>query len=174
MVDHAGGVLDGDDILYVITRSRLARRKLQGPVVGTVMSNLGLELAMKELEVPFMRAKVGDRHVLEEMHKAGGILGGETSGHILCLDRTTTGDGIVAALQVLTMVVDSGMSLHELRSGLTKCPQVLVNVRVSERFDPMDRDSVVKAVADVEEKMMRIFMAQNNFGIQIKLVATRL
>lgn len=153
MVDSKGDVLDGDDLLYIITCSRRANGKLKGPVVGTVMSNLGLELAMKAMDIPFLRGNVGDRYVMELLHKHGGKLGGETSGHILCLDRTTTGDGIISALQVLTMVVDSGKDLVELRSKLEKCPQVLLNVRVAERFNPMEKASVVEAVNAVETRM---------------------
>ena len=153
MVDSSGHVLDGDDLLYIIACSRQSCGKLQVPVVGTVMSNLGLELAMKALDIPFLRAGVGDRYVMELLQQHGGKLGGETSGHILCLDRTTTGDGIIAALQVLTMVMESGKSLLELRSGLEKCPQVLLNVRVMQRYDPMSKPEVVAAVNAVESRM---------------------
>ena len=153
MVDANGTVLDGDDVLYIIACSLRGNDMLVGPVVGTVMSNLGLELAMKSLDIPFMRAGVGDRYVMEMLHQHGGRLGGETSGHIMCLDRTTTGDGIIAALQVLTSVVDSGKTLQELRGSLEKCPQVLLNVRVAERFNPMDKPAVVDAVNAVETRM---------------------
>ncbi len=131
MVDSQGALLDGDELLWIIARSRQRRGRLSGPVVGTLMSNLGLELGLKRAGIAFARAAVGDRHVLELLESAGGILGGESSGHIICLDRASTGDGIVAALQVLAEVQDTGQPLHALREGMEKCPQQLINVPVS-------------------------------------------
>lgn len=131
MVSHDGREVDGDEILYLIARQRLASNSLRGPVVGTLMSNLGLEQALKGLGLQFERANVGDRYVMELLKSRGGILGGETSGHTLCLDRTSTGDGTVTALQVLAALVESGQSLAELVSGMRKMPQVLINIRVS-------------------------------------------
>lgn len=131
MVDASGQVVDGDRILFIIAQARLAAGSLQGPVVGTLMSNLGLEQALQGRGVEFLRAQVGDRHVLELLRARGGTLGGETSGHTLCLDKTTTGDGCITALQVLEAMVRSGQSLQALASGMTACPQILINVPVS-------------------------------------------
>ncbi len=130
MVDRDGRTVDGDQLLYVIARSRHEQGKLRGPVVGTQMSNLGLELALRKLGIPFERAAVGDRYVLERLEETGGRIGGESSGHIVCLDRTTTGDGIVSALQVLAEMVRTGKSLRELVEPVEKYPQVLINVPV--------------------------------------------
>ncbi len=132
-VDANGQAVDGDEILYILAKSKLEDGSLQGPVVGTLMSNLGLELALKAAGIGFERANVGDRYVLERLRELGGNLGGESSGHTLCLDRTTTGDGIVSALQVLAAMVESGKSLRDLLGGLEKCPQKLINVRIEGR-----------------------------------------
>jgi phosphoglucosamine mutase len=133
MVDRAGRSIDGDELLYVIARSRQDAGELRGPVVGTQMSNLGLELALRKLGVDFERAAVGDRYVLERLAETGGTLGGESSGHIVCLDRTTTGDGIVSALQVLAEMATRGRPLSELVAPVQKFPQVLINVPVKGR-----------------------------------------
>ena len=153
MVDHLGRVIDGDQLLYILARDRAARGELAGPVVGTLMSNLGLELALRELGIPFQRASVGDRYVLAKLKEEGGVLGGETSGHILCLDRTTTGDALVSALQVLDVMRRTGKSLAALAAGMTRLPQVLLNVRVARRFDPASVPQVASAVADVESRL---------------------
>jgi phosphoglucosamine mutase len=129
MVDSRGNILDGDELLYVIALDRAARGALQGGVVGTVMSNFGLERALAERGIPFGRASVGDRYVLERLRENRWQLGGESSGHIVCLDLATTGDAIVAALQVLVPLVEQGRPLHELTHGMTKLPQVMINVR---------------------------------------------
>jgi phosphoglucosamine mutase len=130
MVDAAGEIVDGDDILYIIARGRQKSGSLNGGVVGTVMSNLGLELALQAAGIPFMRAAVGDRYIHRALVEQGWKLGGEASGHILCLDRTSTGDGIVSALQVLEVMTRGGRGLHELRADVTKLPQTMVNVRI--------------------------------------------
>ncbi|MGQ0530184.1 MAG: phosphoglucosamine mutase, partial [Panacagrimonas sp.] len=130
MLTSDGREVDGDEILFIIARSRVAAGQLRGPVIGTLMSNLGLELAFQSLAIGFHRAKVGDRYVLELMKTEGSELGGETSGHTLCLDRTTTGDGTITALQVLAVMLEEGRSLGDLASGMKKCPQVLINVRL--------------------------------------------
>lgn len=130
MVDEQGDIVDGDELLYVIARARQARDRLQGPVVGTLMSNLGVENALKAHGIAFERAKVGDRYVLELMKQHGSTLGGESSGHVICLDRSTTGDGMVAALQVLAEMSDSGLSLRDLLEGVSKYPQHMINVRL--------------------------------------------
>ena len=153
MVDHLGRIVDGDQLLYVIARARHEAGQLQGPVVGTVMSNLGLEVALRELGVGFRRAPVGDRHVLSMLRDSGGVLGGETSGHILCLDKTTTGDGLVSALQVLAVMRQSGRSLAELAAPMRKFPQVLLNVQVAKRFDPTGVPAVCEAVRRVEQRL---------------------
>ncbi|WP_305907174.1 phosphoglucosamine mutase [Methylomarinum sp. Ch1-1] len=153
MVDHKGEIVDGDELIYIIAKSRLKAGKLAGPVVGTLMTNLGMEHALNKEGVKLLRAKVGDRYVMEMLVEQNGILGGEGSGHIICLDRTTTGDGIVAALQVLAEMRYSGKSLHELKSGMEKYPQVLLNVRVERKVDLDKLDSVKKAVGAVEKSL---------------------
>ncbi|ULQ45828.1 phosphoglucosamine mutase [Flagellatimonas centrodinii] len=131
MVDARGQVVDGDQILYALARGRHVNGELRGPVVGTLMSNLGLEQALAALAIPFERVAVGDRHVLERLQAVGGTLGGETSGHTLCLDKSTTGDGCVTALQVLAVMLRQGQPLDALVADMVKCPQVLINVPVS-------------------------------------------
>jgi len=153
MVDHLGRIVDGDQLLYVIARARKQAGALHGPVVGTVMSNLGLEVALRAAGVEFYRAQVGDRYVLSLLREKGGVLGGETSGHILCLDKTTTGDALVSALQVLAVMQQSGRSLAELAAGMQKFPQVLLNVKVAQRFDPTAVPAVQEAVARIEGRM---------------------
>ncbi|MCE5233273.1 MAG: phosphoglucosamine mutase [Mizugakiibacter sp.] len=128
MVDHAGALADGDDLLYVLACDWRARGLLRGPVVGTLMSNYGLERALARMDVPFLRARVGDRYVLQQLREHGGVLGGETSGHILCLDRASTGDGLVCALAVLDALMRAGCTLAQAREGLHKLPQTTVNV----------------------------------------------
>lgn len=150
MVDHLGRLVDGDQLLYVIARDRRSRGELAGPVVGTVMSNLGLEIALQQEGVEFLRAKVGDRYVLAMLKERGGVLGGETSGHLLCLDRTTTGDGLVSGLQVLAAMKYSGRPLAELAAGMARFPQVMVNVRVDQRVDPQQSEPIQAAVRRVE------------------------
>lgn len=153
MVDHRGQVVDGDQLLYILARDRQATGGLRGPVVGTVMSNLGLERALTDAGIAFQRARVGDRHVLAMLQAAGGILGGETSGHLLCLDRTTTGDGLIAALQVLAVMRRTDRSLDELASGMERLPQVLVNVRLEQRLMLDEACGVREAVRDVERTL---------------------
>lgn len=154
MVDHTGLQVDGDQILYIIAREGLRQGQLRGGVVGTLMSNMGLELALKQLGIPFARAKVGDRYVLEKLQEKGWRLGAENSGHVILLDKTTTGDGIVAGLQVLTAMVRNHMSLHDLCSGMKLLPQILVNVRFSGTTDPLE-DETVKAVTAEAEKELK-------------------
>src|SRR5579864_1060671 len=153
MVDHLGRIVDGDQLLYVIARARREAGTLSAPVVGTVMSNLGLEIALRARGIDFLRAPVGDRYVLALLRETGGTLGGETSGHILCLDKTTTGDGLVSALQVLAVMKQTGRSLAELASGMRKFPQVLLNVKVARRFDPAAVPAVQGAVEKIEKRM---------------------
>lgn len=153
MVDHEGSIVDGDQLLYVVALARQSAGELTGPVVGTVMSNLGLELALGEAGIDFRRARVGDRHVMELLRETGGVLGGETSGHIICLDRTTTGDGLVSALQTLAIMKESGESLQALAAGMPRMPQHMVNVRVASRIDLDGSATVQKAVAEVQEHL---------------------
>jgi len=153
MVDHLGEKVDGDQILYIIAREGLRQGQLRGGVVGTLMSNMGLELALKQLGIPFARAKVGDRYVLEKMQEKQWRLGAENSGHVILLDKTTTGDGIVASLQVLTAMVRNHMSLHDLCSGMKMLPQVLVNVRFSGTGDPLEDETVKSVTAEVEKTL---------------------
>lgn len=130
-VDHNGHVVDGDEILFILAQAAHQKGEMQGGVVGTLMSNLGLELALKQMDIPFVRAKVGDRYVVEQLKQTGWQLGGEGSGHILSLQHASTGDGIVASLQVLKAILESGKRLAELKAGMRKLPQVLINVRLS-------------------------------------------
>ncbi|ELX8380347.1 phosphoglucosamine mutase [Providencia vermicola] len=153
MVDHEGNKVDGDQILYIIAREALRQGQLKGGVVGTLMSNMGLEIALKQLGIPFERAKVGDRYVLEKLQEKGWRMGAENSGHIILLDKTTTGDGIVAGLQVLSAMVRNQMSLHDLCSGMKLLPQVLVNVRFSGSHDPLQSEAVLAANEQVEKEL---------------------
>ncbi|MCP3848921.1 MAG: phosphoglucosamine mutase [Gammaproteobacteria bacterium] len=154
MVDHKGEVVDGDELLFIIA---MARKKHQPDndqgVVGTLMTNLGMEKAIKNAGLGFVRADVGDRYVMEELHKKDWAIGGESSGHIICLDRTTTGDGTVAALQVLAAIVGSGKKLHELKKGMEKYPQHMINVRIKEKVDPMSSEEVVNAITEAEQRL---------------------
>ena len=153
MVDHTGAVVDGDELLFIIARDLQQRGRLQGGVVGTLMSNLGLELALAELQIPFVRAKVGDRYVIADLLARDWQLGGENSGHLVCFQHTTTGDAIIAGLQVLLALRRCEMTLAEARSGLRKCPQVLINVRFSGALDPLEHPEVKAACAEITEHM---------------------
>lgn len=153
MVDHKGEVVDGDELIYIIAKSRKESHKLVGPVVGTLMTNLGMEIALKQLGIDLLRAKVGDRYVMEMLTEHNGILGGENSGHIICLDRTTTGDGIISALQVLAEMYATGKSLHELKAGMQKYPQVLLNVKTAVKINPDTVAPIQTAVAAIEQKL---------------------
>jgi phosphoglucosamine mutase len=152
-VDHCGDLVDGDELLYIIARDELRTRGSCSGVVGTLMSNLGFELALGALKIPFARAKVGDRYVNELMQSRGWKLGGENSGHIICADVTTTGDGIISALKVLFAIINTGKSLHELKSGMQKFPQIMHNVKLAKRFDLEAAPVVRDAVAVAEEKL---------------------
>ena len=152
MVDHRGDIVDGDELLYIIAKAAKQRNELQGGVVGTLMSNLGLELAFKEMNVPFVRANVGDRYVMESLRENNWSIGGESSGHIICLDHTSTGDAIVAALQVLYAMTESGRTLFELREGIERCPMTLVNVPLETAVD-LENSSIAEAVNSVEHEL---------------------
>lgn len=153
MVDHTGTLVDGDELLFIIARDLHERGRLQGGVVGTLMSNLGLELALADLGIPFVRAKVGDRYVIAELLARNWQLGGEGSGHLVCFQHTTTGDAIIAALQVLMALKRREQALGEARQGMQKCPQVLVNVRFAGGVDPLEHAAVQEASARVTEQM---------------------
>lgn len=153
MVDHLGRKVDGDQLLYVIATHRHATGRLSGPVVGTLMTNYGLERALGERGIEFHRAQVGDRYVLAKLRETGGVLGGETSGHLLTLDYTTTGDAMVVALQVLSIMRETGKTLAELTAELTLLPQTMVNVKVSQRFDPLGVAAVRDAMTSVEQRL---------------------
>lgn len=154
MVDHTGNIVDGDQILYIIARDALKCGRLGGGVVGTLMSNLGLEVALNNLGIPFERSKVGDRYVMELLQQKGWAIGGEGSGHILNLNLASTGDGIVAGLQVITAMLRANMSLEELAQGFKKYPQTLVNVRFSNtQIDPLEDSQVLEAKRDAEQAL---------------------
>jgi phosphoglucosamine mutase len=153
MVDHLGQLVDGDQLMWILASAWHKSGELRGPVVGTLMTNLGLEKGLRALGVEFHRAKVGDRYVLELLREKGGRLGGETSGHLICLDKTTTGDGLVSALQVLCVVKQSGKTLSELAGGMTRYPQTLVNVRVRQKIDLKNAPPVQAAVARAEQQL---------------------
>ncbi|ATF10286.1 phosphoglucosamine mutase [Candidatus Enterovibrio altilux] len=153
MVDHVGNKVDGDQIAYIIARESLRRGELKGGVVGTLMTNMGMEVALKKLSIPFTRAKVGDRYVMEKLVQHNWKIGAENSGHIILLDKVTTGDAIVAALQVLASMVGTGLSLQELCNGMNMFPQVLENVKFSGENNPLKSDAVISAIAAVEAKL---------------------
>ncbi|MEM9100985.1 MAG: phosphoglucosamine mutase [Pseudomonadota bacterium] len=154
MVDEKGQIVDGDEFVYIIASDSKQSGRLQGGVVGTLMSNLGLEIALKEKEIPFARSKVGDRYVMELLKDNDWLVGGESSGHIICLDKTSTGDGIVAALQILLAMKKSQKSLHQLKSEMVKYPQKMINVRFSQtESDPIEHPSVIDAVKKVEDEL---------------------
>jgi phosphoglucosamine mutase len=189
MIDHLGEVVDGDELLFIIARDRKRIGKLNGAVVGTLMSNLGLEIALSELGIVLHRTKVGDRYIMERLLAENLTLGGEGSGHIICLDRTTTGDGIVSALQVLTAMLQSGCTLHELKAGISKCPQFMINVPLVRKIDLNQCTPVQDAIREAEmqlgnwgrvllrssgtEPLIRV-MVEGNDATKINLLAQRL
>jgi phosphoglucosamine mutase len=150
MVDAKGELLDGDELLFIMAKAGVQAGTLTGGVVGTVMSNLGFELAIRELGLDFMRAKVGDRYVMEGLQQQGWMLGGETSGHIICLEKTTTGDGIIAALQILAIMSQTKQALHALKAGMCKLPQVMVNVRTAHHVNLLEDKTVQQALQEAE------------------------
>ena len=152
MVDETGALVDGDEILFIIVTSRHQRGVMSGGVVGTLMTNLGLEKALADMRIPFLRTSVGDRYVSEAMEERQWILGGETSGHIICSDLTSTGDGLIAALQVLNALLLSGQTLRQARHGMTKYPQILINVPLVSR-DNLDHQSIKDTVTSIESRL---------------------
>ncbi len=157
MVDGLGRKVDGDQLIYIIATARKRAGTLKGPVVGTVMSNLGLEVALRQQGIDFKRAQVGDRYVLGMLREHGGEVGGESSGHILLLDKTTTGDALMAALQVLAVMRETGQSLAELAAGMARFPQTMINVKVAKRFDP-------KTVPEVQDAVKKVSNALGDDG----------
>jgi phosphoglucosamine mutase len=153
MVDHHGETVNGDKLILIMALARSRRGELQGGVVGTVMSNLGMEQALRTNKIDFQRAAVGDRYVLEMMKKNSWLLGGEASGHIICLDKSTTGDGIVAALEVLQVMHDSGKPLAELAGEMETCPQMMINVEISRDFNMNENASIQNAVSETENEL---------------------
>jgi phosphoglucosamine mutase len=153
MVDNEGNKVDGDQIAYIVARDALRRGELKGGVVGTLMTNLGMEVALKNLGIPFVRSKVGDRYVMEELQKHNWLIGAENSGHVILLDKITTGDGIVAGLQVMASIVGSKMTLKELSDGMAMFPQVLENIRFKGEGNPLESDAVIAAQKAVEAKL---------------------
>lgn len=153
LVDEKGEIVDGDELIYIIAQHRHASAEGCNGVAGTQMSNLGLELALKEMGIPFVRTKVGDRYVVEALNTKGWSLGGEASGHVLCGDLNTTGDGIVAALQVILALSESGKTLSELKAGMSKFPQTMINVRLASKVDISDNQMINQAVAAAEAKL---------------------
>jgi phosphoglucosamine mutase len=152
-VDRNGELVDGDELLFVIAQDQLRSTGVCKGVVGTLMSNLGFELALGELEIPFARAKVGDRYVIEQMNARGWLLGGENSGHIICADATTTGDGLVSALKVLNALINSGRPLHEVKTGMKKFPQTMINVTLSDKSKLEGNAHIERAIAAAELKL---------------------
>lgn len=153
MVDELGRIVDGDQLLYILATARKREGRLKGPVVGTVMSNLGLERALEAHDIEFRRARVGDRYVLETLCETGGIIGGETSGHVICLDRTTTGDGLITALQVLAVMKQTARTLSDLADGMPKFPQTMLNVPTGKSLDPSTSSKIRDAVSKVEGEL---------------------
>lgn len=152
-VDHMGEVVDGDQLLFIIAMHKHRHAGGCSGVVGTLMSNFGFEVALKEMGIPFVRAKVGDRYVLEAMEERGWLLGGESSGHIVCGDATTTGDGIISALQVLQALCAETKSLHQFKQGMQKMPQVMINVPLAGRIDLDRSEPVQSAVKKAQDKL---------------------
>lgn len=153
LVDELGQLVDGDQILYVLATAWQQDGRLRGPVVGTVMSNLGLERALQAQDIDFRRASVGDRYVLETLKQAGGVIGGETSGHMIMLDQTTTGDGLICALQVLAIMKQTGKRLSDLIAGMPKYPQTMLNVRTEKRLNPDESPQIRDAVTVAEGEL---------------------
>ncbi len=153
LVDETGGLVDGDQILYVLATAWQEEGRLQGPVVGTVMSNLGLERALRQRNIEFQRVAVGDRYVLEALKQRGGVIGGETSGHMIILDQTTTGDGLITALQVLAVMKRTGRTLSELVAGMPRYPQIMLNVRTEQRLDPDASPQIRNALSAARDEL---------------------
>lgn len=174
MIDHFGNKVDGDQILYIIAREKLYQKKLVGGIVGTVMSNMGLVSALKRLNIPFVRANVGDRDIFSMLKKRGWCIGGENSGHIMLLDKTTTGDGIIVALQVLSVMVSNCVSLYELCNDVHLLPQILINVRYTGCSNSWESDGVKKIIKEVEQELSddqgRVLLRQSGTEPYIRIM----
>ncbi|GAB4391645.1 MAG: phosphoglucosamine mutase [Gammaproteobacteria bacterium] len=166
MVDHQGAVLDGDELLFIIAKDCLKRNFPIGGVIGTVMSNLGLETALQQLKIAFARTKVGDRHINAKLQETGWLLGGEPSGHIIHRGATTTGDGIVAALQVLLAMCNHQQSLHDLKLGMRKYPQTIINVCVANSQQLIQQERITQAIKQAEAEL------QNNGRVLVRASGT--
>ncbi len=153
MVDHLGKIVDGDSLLYIIAKHAQEHGQLKGGVVGTEMTNLGVEQALQQASIPFMRAKVGDRHVMNTLKAKGWLIGGEASGHLICLDATTTGDGIIAALKILSVICEKKQSLAELQQTLLKLPQTLLNIKVTEPKEVLKNLPFQQAIKQTEQRL---------------------
>ncbi|BAC24375.1 mrsA [Wigglesworthia glossinidia endosymbiont of Glossina brevipalpis] len=151
MIDHLGNIVNGDQILYIIACDKLKNKKLNGGVVGTLMSNMGLEIALKKLEVPFIRSRIGDRYVLNELEKQGWKIGAENSGHVILLDHTSTGDGIIAGLQILSIIAKNNTTLKNLCNGINLFPQILINVQIDKENNPLE-SNIVKKIIEISKK----------------------
>ena len=154
MVDETGALLDGDQLLYILALDLKSRGKLTGPVVGTIMSNMGLELALKKENIPFLRTKVGDRYILEMLRKEGGNIGGETSGHMICMDYAETGDGLITALQILAIMIRTGKPLSELTKNLIKFPQITENINNKNNFDVEKSKEIMSVIDEAKKQLM--------------------
>lgn len=153
MIDHRGHILDGDELLYIIAKHKVGRGEFTGGVIGTVMSNFGFEQALQQLGLEFIRVPVGDRYIISELAERRWHLGGEPSGHIVCMGMTTTGDGIITALQVLAAMRQQNQSLAEIRLGLTKYPQVLINVKIAQQDGSLEHPRIKQAIKEVENDL---------------------
>lgn len=154
MVDHQGELVDGDELVFIVAKAWQVQQCLSNNVVvGTKMTNLGMRHALRDLNIDFVEADVGDRYVMEKMKEHGSVLGGEGSGHIICLDKTTSGDGIISALQVLEVLAKSGTSLHQLKNQMVKYPQVLINVKTKEKVDLDNHQQLNTTIKEVEENL---------------------
>lgn len=173
MVDHFGNKVNGDQILYILAREYIYQKKTNSGIVGTLMSNMGLVLALKRLNIPFVRANIGDRYVLSMLKKKGWNIGGESSGHIVLLDKTTTGDGIVVALQILSVMIRNCMSLHELCNDVCLMPQILMNVYYSGFKNPLESDLIKKEMKIIEQELFdqgRILLRQSGTEPYIRIM----
>lgn len=153
MIDHFGNIISGDQIVYIIARDNLIKNKENKGVVGTIMSNLGLEIALKKLNIPFVRSEIGDRYVLEKLKKRKWIIGAENSGHIMLLDKTTTGDGIIASLQVLTIMVRRNMTLYALCNDIKLFPQYYANIKIHDNINVLENNKIKNIISSVKKKL---------------------
>lgn len=185
VVDHLGESVDGDELLYILAKHSHQQKPLTGPVVGTSMTNMGLEVAFKELGIEFVRASVGDKYVLEKLAETGGKFGGETSGHLICLDHATTGDGLTAAVQILKILKESKSTLNALKKGFNKFPQLIVNVKVKQKEKAISHPKTQAALLDCQnqlgtsgrivlrpsgtEPVIRVMVEAENAGLTSKL-----